>query len=235
MAQFRSSILAAAAFLAIGALPAHAALMISGSVGGAPTGVIYENFDALVLPPTGSGILLSSGITITMTPGAQAVTGSAVGRYASPFVSGSNGTGFGNANGADTSVYITSGSSVASVGARVTLGLPFLTHYFGLLWGSVDAYNMLEFFDGTTLVGTVTGSDVIAGAYGNQGVNGTRYVNINSTIGFNNVVATSSGPSFEFDNVALNATAIPEPASLAVLCLGLLALGFAQRAKRRAD
>ncbi len=35
-------------------------------------------------------------------------------------------------------------------------------NYFGLYWGSIDDYNWLKFYDGDTLLGTITGLDVIA-------------------------------------------------------------------------
>ncbi|MCS6920520.1 MAG: hypothetical protein NZM07_01120, partial [Elioraea sp.] len=78
---------------------------------------------------------------------AGAVTGSVAGKYAAPFLSGGNGTGFGNdngplnppagnqPNGPDASVYLTSGSTGASPGTRVEILLPGpdLYFYFGLL------------------------------------------------------------------------------------------------------
>ena len=87
----------------------------------------------------------------------------------------------------------------------------------GLLWGSVDAFNTLTFYNGATQLGIVTGTNVFAGANGDQGVNGTFYVNINSDTVFDRVVATSSDYAFEFDNVSfdvLNQGQTPLPASV---------------------
>ena len=66
-----------------------------------------------------------------------------------------------------------------------------------------------------------------ASANGDQGAAGTFYVNINSTLSFTTVVATSSQYAFEFDNVAFNATSVvPEPATIFLFGAGLLGLGF---------
>jgi hypothetical protein len=50
-------------------------------------------------------------------------------------------------------------------------------------------------------------------------------VNINSTLGFDSVVATSSQYAFEFDNVAYSATPVPEPTTMIAGALLLLPFG----------
>ena len=203
---------------------------IGGAVGGAPTGANYLNFDDLSLGaqagtttagPTGSA-------TVTTWPDAQAVRGALSGKYAAPFLSGGNGAGFGNANGADTTTYLTSGITPGGV----SLAFAGDQQYFGLLWGSIDLYNTLSFYDGATLLGSVTGGQVLAGANGNQGINGTLYVNINTDVGFNRVVATSSSYAFEFDNVAYLASNVPDGGSL-IGVFGLALVGMAGIARRR--
>ena len=86
--------LAAAALVASTSAYAVPGYSISGSVGGAPTGVTYENFDSLPLG-TVTNALTPSGVTITTTPDAGIVQGNAGGVYAAPYLSGGNGNGFG--------------------------------------------------------------------------------------------------------------------------------------------
>ncbi len=203
---------------------AQAGLTISASVGGAPTGVNYVNFDNLTL---GSGGGSSGGVTVSFTSDGQAVQGSLSDYYAAPYLSNGNGTLFGDpTNGPDTTTYVSTG-----VGS-VTLTLPGQEVYFGLLWGSVDSYNTLSFYNGSSFVGSVTGSQVTSNADGDQGEQGTYYVNITSTESFNTVVATSTQYAFEFDNVAYNSSAVPEPSSVVLSLIGGIGV-FAFKLKRR--
>lgn len=231
---------AAAALVVSTAAHAVPGYTISGSVGGAPTGVTHENFDSLPLG-TVTNAVTPSGVIVTTSPSAGVVQGSVSGQYATPYLSGSNGNGFGpggsdQPDGADATPYITAGSTGADANSAVTLFFPSLERYMGILWGSVDTYNTLSLYNGDTLVGTITGSDVIASPDGNQGMDGTVYVNIDAlsaAYAFNKAVLTSSQFAFEADNLAFNPAPVPEPAGVAALGLGLAAIGLARARKPR--
>jgi hypothetical protein len=191
---------------------ARAGLTITASVGGAPTGMNYASFDNL---PLGNAGGVSSGITVSFTGDAEAAQGSLSGRYAAPYLSNRNGTLFGEPNnGPDRTTYLTTG-----IGS-VTLTMPGDERYLGILWGSVDSYNTLSFYNGSTLVGSVTGTEVTSNANGDRGQFGTYYVNITSTESFDKVVAMSSSYAFEFDNVAYKISSIPEPSSIVLALVG---------------
>ncbi|SFW25141.1 PEP-CTERM sorting domain-containing protein [Nitrosovibrio sp. Nv17] len=209
------------------------AALLNASVGGVPVGAnIYESFDTLssLGGATGNGITVlfsGDGAGVATLPNVE-------GQYAAPYLSNGNGTLFGNPqpDGQDATQYLTAGIG------DVTLLLDEHHQYFGLLWGSVDDYNTLSFYDGNTFLFSYTGSDVDTLANGRQGADGTYYVNINSDTPFNKVVASSSSYAFEFDNVALAytpvelpQTSVPEPGTLALLGIGLLASAIRRRTR----
>ena len=234
--RLQGLLVGAALVVGLGLAAPKANASIVGTVGGAPTGAgAYENFDTV---PLGSASFTTpSGIKVSFTSEGQAVQGRQLGRYAAPFLSGGNGLNFGDigtqSDGENATIYLASGAT----GSSVTLAFAGPTHYMGLLWGSVDAYNKLTFYtdNGATKVGEFTGTDVTALAHGDQGANGTFYVNINLSDSFTSVVATSSTYSFEFDNVAISATPlkVPEPAVTGFFLLGLLLVGSAYWLKGR--
>jgi hypothetical protein len=206
--------------------------------GGSAEGALRENFDSLALGTTTQ--LTPSGITVQLAGTAAIVAGSLASRYAAPFLTGANGAGFGpggadQAGGVNATTYLSAGSTGADPSSRVTLILPFEVDYIGLLWGSVDAYNSLSLYDGTTLIGTITGTQIATPSNGNQGPDGTRYVNIESARFFDRVVFASTQYAFEFDNVAIRSSLastlalVPAPGPTALLAAGLLVLAAAGR------
>jgi hypothetical protein len=220
---------AAAACVLAACQVASATLTINSALGGnAPLGASKFNFDDQVALPLGTvgGVASSvsgpsASMTVSFIVDGQALMGAVANVAAPPWLTPINGVGFGagggdQADGVDATTYLTTGKGTG----RVILTFAD-TYYLGLLWGSIDTYNSLDFYDGATLVGTVTGSQVTATPNGNQGANGTRYVNIFSDVVFDKVVARSEQAyAFEFDNVA-----VPEPTTMIAGALLLLPFG----------
>ena len=137
----------------------------------------------------------------------------------------------------------TSYLSVGSPGgpSTVTINLSRPIIYFGLYMGSPDAYNSISFFDGDTLIRTLSGnsdalnsSDALLGSW-----DVTNYINFDIHGGaVDRIVLSSTSPAFETDNHAFLAAPdmpTPEPSTLLTMGIGgiLVAAGRARILKRK--
>lgn len=194
-----------------------------------------------VVPFAGNGFIIS----FTLVPQDQGIVQDALGGVraipvagavpqlpgGSPrYLTGDFGSGLTGVSGLSGN-YLSTGGPPGSI--AITFTTPQVA--LNLLWGSVDFSNKLEFFDGTTSVGSVTGTQVQAVpgfvGNGNQGAGGSSYVAVNSTQQFDRVVASSDVISFEFAGVIASTAPIdvPEPLSIALLGFGLLAMSAVRR------
>ncbi|MCG2841912.1 PEPxxWA-CTERM sorting domain-containing protein [Sandaracinobacter sp. RS1-74] len=117
-------------------------------------------------------------------------------------------------------------------GQSATLTTPLLKS-FSIYIGSVDSYNHITFKGANGYSETISGSQLVALANGNQSSAGTnrRFYFDFGADRVNEVIFSSTSNSFEFDNIA--AGAVPEPATWAMLILGFGMVGAAMR--RRAS
>jgi hypothetical protein len=150
----------------------------------------------------------------------QILLGSVSGQYAQPA-------------GTDTP-YLSVPNPIANGSATFTLGA--IADYFGLYWGSIDAYNSISFMLGGNVVANYGGADLVGQfANGNQvNYSSNRYINFDFlSDGFDSVKLTSTNFAFESDNHAYRLiAAVPEPATGVLLLLGLLGLVGARRRQR---
>ncbi|WP_169566819.1 hypothetical protein [Sneathiella limimaris] len=145
----------------------------------------------------------------------QGVSGSIGGQRRSPWETTAN-PGY-----TYTSVY---GNSSA------TFLLGSLMNSLTFMWGSVDTYNTMEFYNNGNKVDTVVGQDAI-----NEGATpGLEFIiaTILTDAYFDEVRFISDSNSFEFANVEISA--VPLPAALPLYGAGVAILGFLGWRKRRA-
>lgn len=125
-------------------------------------------------------------------------------------------------------------------GATSPMDVTGLNNAFEFYWGSVDDYNQIDFYDGGSMVASLTGVDAmnlatVAGVtfHPTAAGGGTNY-NFDGYFSFAGVkglsfdevkLSSSNGVAFEF-------AAVPEPSTLALLGLGIIGFGFAVRRKR---
>lgn len=104
--------------------------------------------------------------------------------------------------------------------------------------GSLDTYNTISFYDGATLRGSFTGSQLTIPnpANGNQSAGDTNrryFFTFGAADNVNRVVFNSTTPAFEFDNIAAAISSVPEPSTWAMMILGFGLVGFSLRSNRR--
>ena len=117
---------------------------------------------------------------------------------------------------------------------------PTAADYYGFRWGSIDFYNTVSFYNGNTLLLSLTGTQVVNGSGGAT----AGYFNVYAGSGesITRVVLESSRSSLESDNHAVRFMSqslapyaplaqVPEPSTYAMLLAGLGLVGFAAMRK----
>lgn len=210
--------IAAAAMAAFASSAASAATVNLTTSVGPFGGSQVEDFNELNLggvtnPTTLSGI---NGAVLTIDQGSPIIAnGTTPNVSAAPFPAG----------GVDTTNYL-----AVTGGSKITITLASAANYLGLLWGSVDKYNTIDFEDASGhILTSFTGADFIS-SNGDQSAAGTFYANFVSSVPFMKVVLSSTENSFEVDDVAISN--VPLPAALPLFGAALMGMGLFGRKRR---
>jgi len=217
--MFAKSVSIFGAAFCIFAAPAAAVTLVS-SVAGAPDPGMPSGFRTVITFDAAS----APGIINTRSGAVITAAGNQSGVRAAPA-----GTPVG---GIYQSVGTGGASSFDFAGAIGNAGLTGVSLY----WGSVDAFNRLDFVnrDGV-VVDTVLGSD-LPRFDGNQMLGATNRrltFAMNGRDDISRLVFRSSGNAFEFDTIGITTGAVPEPDTWAMLIAGFGLVGAAARRRRR--
>lgn len=125
----------------------------------------------------------------------------------------------------DASQYVSVGTSATPQSATLSVLTP--SNYVGLYWGSVDDYNniLITYADSTTANVNSTLFAQLSPDNGDQGLLGSKYVNIFSDRNIASITFSSEQKAFEFDNLTVTA-AVPEASTWAMMILGFAGVGF---------
>jgi hypothetical protein len=134
--------------------------------------------------------------------------------------------------------YYAVGPSDGSPGTLNLTGIGDITS-LSLVWGSVDAYNTLDFCADaacTSILQSFTGNQIFNPANGNRTDPNTNPVVLflltgSDVTNFNYLRLNSSQNAFEIDNLAINP--VPEPGTWALMLVGFAGIGMSLRRRRR--
>ena len=119
-------------------------------------------------------------------------------------------------------------------GGLATLTAPGTIKSMSFYWGSMDEYNKITFKGANGFSQSFDGDDLNSPANGNQiaaSTNRRYYFTMDPNDKINQVLFSSSGNSFEFDNIAVNdpPSEVPEPLTMSLFASGLAGAAFLRR------
>ena len=189
----------------LGVASAANAMTIVASTNGPDSGI-----------PAGQHLVTDFTTPAGLSGNYQLVSGSVSNQYAAPFQ--------------DTTQYL-----AVLGGNTATLAISPALQALSFYWGSIDDFNTVSFFSGTTLVASYTGAMIPAApADGSQGnpLNNRRVSFNFGGVPITSVQFASGTNAFELDTIS---GAVPEPATWAMLILGMGLTGAMMRRRRGAN
>jgi hypothetical protein len=215
------------------------ACLIAFGVALMPLGAVTVTQGGTTVPGAGMFSNISGATTINFDSGSAPTTGPIQYTYASTNILNGSDPGVSAAPFDDVTDYLSVGPTR---GTPVTINFAVAADYFGFYATSVDDYNVINFYNGATLVLSLSGTDI--GTLGGFDASGATsnfvYVNIfasNASEVFNQIVLSSTGNAFETDNHAFRAANgntfdAPEPGTLMLLPAGLALVWMGTRRKK---
>lgn len=210
---------------------AHAGFITTGGIDGGNNGELSSLSGACTVNFNSGNAVNACGATYTGASASNFPTGTTT-SHATP--------------AGDTTAYFTVGPSD---GGPVAISLSQQANYFGFFTGSLDSYNLVQFYLNDVMVDAFTGTQINEVAFPGAATVGDQsksaYVNYFPTAGetqvfFDRVVYSSGSNAFETDNHTFGQASpeqlgsVPEPGVVALLGIAGLAFLASRRRQRKA-
>ncbi|HET7084620.1 MAG TPA: PEP-CTERM sorting domain-containing protein [Rhizomicrobium sp.] len=202
---------------------AAAALLMAGA-SSAQAGVVFSSVAFDAAPAPGETMVMDFDNPIAA---GYSMTWSNAGLFQGPLVPGIAAPPVG-----DASTYLS-----VFTGGIATLNAPGTLKSLSVYLGSIDSYNLITFNGKNGFSQSYTGTQLNTPADGDQFdalTNRRFYFTFDPADDIDQVVFSSSGNSFEFDNIAANdpPSRVPEPVTLSLFAAGLAGAAGLRRRKR---
>ena len=201
------------AILALASNAASAGVIQVGGMAAGADGKISSKLGVCTVTFNGGSAANTCGAVYSNTLSSNFRTGNLANQYATP--------------AGDTTGFLTVGPAD---GTPINIALATAANYFGFYAGSLDSYNLVQFFMDGVMVDSFNGTQINAVAFPSSATDGNQaqaqYIDYFPAALYNRIIYSSSANAFETDSHAFGLVSlnVPEPSSIALLGLGAAAL-----------
>lgn len=190
-----------------------------------------------------SALALAAALAPTLVPGQAGavsvsyITAPITGAFQTPAAAATTGNVAISTTGSITNVQADpwAGTAAANIGTYTVVFANSTASYdlkptdtISFVWGTPDSWNQLSFYDGATLVDSITGSSIVT-----QSNVAGAYVTLSTALSFDRVVFASQQNAFEYAFPQEYVTsAVPVPAAGLLAMGGIAALAGLKRRRR---
>jgi hypothetical protein len=179
-----------------------------------------------------SATFFSSALNAQFTSSGAVVTSGTTSTSSAPWVGGLQQTGGLFVAGRDVTPYLSIGGGASET---ITFAPGTAATTLGLYWGSVDAFNQVQFLNKGLVIDTFNGTQIspLLSNGGQTAFSSNRYVTFSNLGTFDEVILGgipgNTRNAFEIDNITAHTvtSAVPETSTWVMMILGFFSVGFA--------
>jgi hypothetical protein len=176
-----------------------------------------------------SGTFFSTALNAQFTSSGAVIRTGTDSTSSAPWVGGLQQTGGAFIAGRDITQYLSIGGGASET---INFAAGTVASTLGLYWGSVDAFNQIQFLRNGAVIDTFNGTNIspLLANGGQTAFSSNRYVTFSNLGAFDEVILGgipgNTQNAFEIDNITAMTSAVPETSTWAMMILGFFGVGF---------